>query len=143
MQPFQYFTREGNVYTKKSQTALYSLLAFLLFGLIAFILYKKPTRGGKVSSLLISAFAIIIALRATGKLKIDVNARTISSQTIFFLSPTEYLFEEFQNFLISKQTFIVTNLCHLKKYIFCRKRLMVTCTMFFPIKKTSLAGTMF
>ncbi|SKD08914.1 hypothetical protein SAMN05660461_4791 [Chitinophaga ginsengisegetis] len=108
MQPLQYFTREGNVYTKKSQTAFFCLLALLLFGLIVFILYNNPTRGGIVSSLLIGVFAVIIALRVTGKLKIDVNARTISVQPVFFISPTEYRFEDFQNFLISKQSFIVT-----------------------------------
>jgi len=108
MQPLQYFTREGNVYTKKSQTAFFCLLALLLSGLIVFILYNNPTRGGIVSSLLIGVFAVIIALRVTGKLKIDVNARTISVQPVFFISPTEYRFEDFQNFLISKQSFIVT-----------------------------------
>ncbi|WP_143313676.1 hypothetical protein [Chitinophaga ginsengisegetis] len=61
-----------------------------------------------MSSLLIGVFAVIIALRVTGKLKIDVNARTISVQPVFFISPTEYRFEDFQNFLISKQSFIVT-----------------------------------
>lgn len=108
MQPLQYFTQEGNVYTKKPQTAFFSLLALLLFALIAFILYKNPTRGGMVSSLLIGVFAIIIALRVTGKIKFDVNTRTISVQPIFFMSSRKYRFEDFQNFLISKQSLIVT-----------------------------------
>lgn len=108
MQSLQYFTREGNVYTKKNQTAFFCLLALLLAGLVTFMLYNNPARGAKVGSLFIGVLGIVILLRATARLKIDADARTISVQPAFFMPVTVFRFEDFQHFLVSKQTFIIT-----------------------------------
>lgn len=108
MQSLQYFTREGNVYTKKNQTAFFCLLALLLAALIVFILYNNPARGAKVGSIFIGVLGILILLRVTARLKIDADARTISVQPSFFMPVAVYRFEDFQHFLVSKQTFIIT-----------------------------------
>ncbi|SEW44773.1 hypothetical protein [Chitinophaga arvensicola] len=108
MEPHQYFTREGNVYVKKNQILLYCLLALLLFGLMAFIFTKNLNAGAKGAAVLFGLLGVILILRMTGKFRIDVDRRVLSNQPVFFVSPTEYSFDDFQHFTISRQTFLIT-----------------------------------
>ncbi|MCW3466413.1 hypothetical protein [Chitinophaga nivalis] len=108
MQSFKYFTREGNVYIKKNQTVLYYGLAILLFALMAFVLLSKNNPGAKASSILLGLAGVVLLLRTTGKLRIDATTHTISMQPVFFMRPNEFRFEDFRNFVISRQTFIIT-----------------------------------
>lgn len=108
MQQFKYFNQEGNLYIKKTQTALYIVLAALLFLLMTFILYKNPNQGAKWSAIFIGLFGVVLALRATGKLTFNTATRTITAQAFIFSPAREFRFEDFQNFLISKQTLLIT-----------------------------------
>jgi hypothetical protein len=108
MQQHQYFTREGNIYIKKNQTLLHSLLALFLVALMAVILFNNPNPGANAVAVLFGLLGVVLCLRMTGKIRIDVDRRILSNQPVFFVSPTEYRFEDFQHFHISRQVFLVT-----------------------------------
>ncbi|WP_209857901.1 hypothetical protein [Chitinophaga sp. OAE865] len=72
------------------------------------MLYNNPARGAKVGSLFIGVLGIAVLLRATARLRIDADARTISVQPAFFMPVTVFRFEDFQHFLVSKQTLFFT-----------------------------------
>lgn len=108
MKPLKYYTLEGDVYVKKTQTALYISLAVLLLGLMAIILYKNPNKGANIIAVMFGLLGVVLLLRCKGKFSIDPVNRTIINQPFFFAGPTVYGFDDFQNFLISRQTFIIT-----------------------------------
>lgn len=108
MEQHQYFTREGNIYIKKNQTLLHSLLALFLLALMAVILINNPNPGANAVAVLFGLLGVVLGLRMTGKIRIDVDRRILSNQPMFFVSPTEYRFEDFQHFHISRQVFLVT-----------------------------------
>ncbi|SFE09464.1 hypothetical protein SAMN05518672_104453 [Chitinophaga sp. CF118] len=109
MEQFKYFTREGNVYIKTPQRALYCIVALFLLavGVLTFV-YSEKTNGNKVLSALAGIFGLILLLRASASTRFDVDSRTIIAQSFFFLPPRVFQFDDFHNFLISKQTFLIT-----------------------------------
>lgn len=109
MEPFKYFTREGNVYIKKPQKGLYYSIALLLFVFAALaMIYGKDNNATKVIAALLGLFGLILLLRAGAVTKFDTLSRTIAAQNFLFRQPQEFRFEDFQNFLISKQTLGIT-----------------------------------
>ena len=109
MQSFKYFTQEGNVYIKTPQKGLYYAVAiFLLAIAVIAYLYGNKTNGNKVVCALFAILGLIILLRASAVTRFDVVARTITAQSFFFTSPNVFHFKDFQNFLITKQTLLIT-----------------------------------
>ncbi|NSL86299.1 hypothetical protein ECE50_005640 [Chitinophaga sp. Mgbs1] len=109
MQTLQHYTQTGSVYTKKNQTVFMAVVGILLLVIVALILIygsKKPATYWMAG--LVAVFGIIILLRITGKFTLDTQARTITNQPVFFLPPQVYSFDDFQNFLVSKQTMLIT-----------------------------------
>jgi hypothetical protein len=109
MEPYKYFTREGNVYIKTPQRTLYYIVAlFLLATVVLAFIYGGNTNGNKVLCAMLGIFGLILLLRASASTRFDVDNRTITAQSFFFTAPTVFHFDDFHNFLISKQTFLIT-----------------------------------
>lgn len=108
MQSLNYFTQEGNVYTKKPQTVFIVTLALFLFVIVAVILATGSQTGSKVIAGLFAVLGVVLFLRTSGKLRFNTGDRTIRYQPFFFSGEQVYSFDEFDNFLISKQTMIIT-----------------------------------
>jgi hypothetical protein len=109
MEPYKYFTREGNVYIKTPQRALYCTVAlFLLAAAVLAFVYGEKTNGNKMLCAMLGIFGLILLLRASASTRFDVDNRTITAQSFFFTSPRVFHFDDFHNFLISKQTFLIT-----------------------------------
>lgn len=107
MQTFKYFTREENIYTKTPQKTVYRITGILLLALaIGILLFSIPTKGSKILCGILAFFGIIILLRATATTRFDTEARTITVQSFFFLPPRVFFFEDFQHFLVNKQTYM-------------------------------------
>ncbi|ASZ09663.1 hypothetical protein KTO58_27680 [Chitinophaga pendula] len=109
MQSLKYFTQEGNVYTKKPQTVFIITLALFLFLIVALILIKgAPTTSNKVIAGFVAFLGVILFLRTSGKLRISTGDRTLRYQPFFFSGEQVFSFDDFENFLISKQSFLIT-----------------------------------
>jgi hypothetical protein len=109
MESFKYFTQEGNVYIKTPQRKLYYAVAICLLVLAVVIyLYGNKTNGNKVGCAMFTIFGLILLLRASASTRFDVASRTITAQSFFFTAPNVFRFEDFQNFLITKQTLLIT-----------------------------------
>ncbi|SEW25053.1 hypothetical protein SAMN05428988_3595 [Chitinophaga sp. YR573] len=109
MESYKYFTREGNVYIKIPQRTLYYIVAlFLLAAAILAFVYFEKTNGNKMLCAMLGIFGLILLLRAGASTRFDIDNRTIIAQSFFFTSPKVFHFDDFHNFLISKQTFLIT-----------------------------------
>lgn len=108
MQTFKYFNQEGNTYIKKTQVALYSITSLFLLAIVGFVLYKNPNPGAKWVAIMFGLLGLVLLLRCTAKLTFNTTTRIISIQPSILSKPREFRFEDFQNFLISKQTMLIT-----------------------------------
>lgn len=109
MEQFKYFTREGNVYIKTPQRAVYYTVALFLLAIAVLVLiYGEKNNGNKVLSAMVGIFGLILLLRAGATTRFDVSSRTIIAQSFFFTPPKVFHFDDFENFLISKQTLLIT-----------------------------------
>ena len=109
MEPFKYFTREGNVYIKTPQRILFYIVAlFLLAAAVLTFIYSEKTNGNKMLSAIPGIFGLILLLRAGASTRFDIDNRTIIAQSFFFMPPRVFHFDDFDSFLISKQTLLVT-----------------------------------
>lgn len=109
MKSLKYFAQEGNVYVKIPQRGLYYALAFFLLAcaVLAF-LYGENTAGSKWLMAILVILGVILLLRTSATTSFDVQNRTISAQSFFFMKPKVFHFDDFDSFLISKQTFLIT-----------------------------------
>ncbi|SDK55938.1 hypothetical protein SAMN04487898_109130 [Pedobacter sp. ok626] len=109
MKSFKYFTKEGDVYVKIPQRTLYYAFAFFLLACAALaFLYGENTKGSKWLMALMGILGVILLLRAGATTTFDVQNRTIVAQSFFFIKPKVFHFDDFDSFLISKQTFLIT-----------------------------------
>jgi isoprenylcysteine carboxyl methyltransferase (ICMT) family protein YpbQ len=108
MQTFKYFNQEGNTYIKKTQVTLYIIISLFLFIVVGFVLYKNPNPGAKWTAILFGLLGVVLLFRCTAKLTFNTTTRIITVQPSILSKPREFRFEDFQNFLISKQTMLIT-----------------------------------
>lgn len=106
MQSFKYFTQEGNVYIKTPPKALYYTLALLILAIALLSFIYGESRNVKLLAGMIGLLGLILLLRTTATSKFDTVARTITAQSMFFLPARVFSFDDFDHFLVNKQSYL-------------------------------------
>ncbi|SDG27030.1 hypothetical protein [Chitinophaga filiformis] len=106
MQSFKYFTKEGNVYIKTPPKALYYTLALLILAIALLSFIYGESRNVKLLAGMIGLLGLIILLRTTATSRFDTVARTITAQSMFFLPARVFSFDDFDHFLVNKQSYL-------------------------------------
>lgn len=106
MKSFKYFTREGDVYIKTPQRVLYYTVAVLLIAVAIWsILYVEGPKG-RVTFGLFGLLGLIIFLRGTASSRFNIKDRTITAYSFFFMPPKVFSFDDFDHFLVNKQSYM-------------------------------------
>ncbi|WP_345988737.1 hypothetical protein AAEU33_15960 [Chryseobacterium sp. Chry.R1] len=110
MDDYKYFIREGNQFHLKTKVST-AVLRTILCVVIAVVLYYIIPPENKIrlwSALLFVFFALVNLLKATKKLIIDTQARTIIHKNNILSGEAVYRFEDFEQFyvLVGKYLFI-------------------------------------
>lgn len=104
MQTFKYFETDGGIYHIKMQKGFYyGLSAVALACLIATLVYGTG-KGAYIGVAFLALTVVMGILRSTGKISFDTVARQITIQTFFFSTEKTYTFDDFDHFLVVKNT---------------------------------------
>lgn len=104
MQTFRYFEQDAGTYNLKIQKGLLFGIALLcLAGLTATLVYGT-TKGAYVGAFFLGIFVVIGILRTTGRISFNTATRQITTQSFFFSAERTYSFDDFDHFLVVKNT---------------------------------------
>lgn len=104
MQTFKYFEQDGGTYSLKIQKGLLiGIVLLCLAGLMATLIYGT-TKGAYVGAFFLGILAVIGILRTTGRIAFNTTSREITIQSFFFSSERTYSFDDFDHFLVVKNT---------------------------------------
>lgn len=104
MQTFNYFDPDGGTYHMKIQKGFYYGLSIVaLVCLIATLVYGTG-KVAYIGAVFLALTVVMGILRSTGKISFDTVTRQITIQTFFFSSEKIYTFDDFDHFLVIKNT---------------------------------------
>ncbi|MEY8760027.1 hypothetical protein [Chryseobacterium tongliaoense] len=110
MKDYRYFTQEGRAFHLKNSmsTAVIRSVACLVIGAVLYYIIPQEKKIGLWAAILFVFFALVNLLKATRKLIIDPNAKTVTFKNNMLNGEVVYHFDEFIQFyvLVGKYLFI-------------------------------------
>jgi hypothetical protein len=120
MNNYKYFTQEGQQFHLKTSmpAAVLRSVVCLAIGVALYLIIPAEKKIGLWAALLFLVFALINLLKATKKLRIDRNARTVTHKNNALSGEVIYHFDHFENFYVLSTRYLFITMDSTAFFIF-------------------------